>query len=295
MNPGIAYALAAYLLWGVFPIYLHMLAAVPAGEVLAHRIAWSLVTVALLLVVLRRYAWIAGAVMRPALLGRFTLSSLLLSVNWLVYIWAVDSGHVVDASLGYFIYPLANVLLGSLLLHEHIRGAQKIPLALATTGVAWLSWQSGSPPWIGLTLAATFSLYSLMRKTAPLGALEGFAVETAVLAPLALAYLLWLAANGTLRFSTGPDTVTWMLAAAGPVTAVPLLLFAAAARRISLGLLGILQYLSPTLQWLCGVLLFHESFHLQRAIGFGLVWLALAGYALEGAWFGWRKSRRAMA
>ena len=291
MNSGIAYALGAYLLWGLLPIYLHLLAPVPTPEILAHRIVWSLVTVMILLVALRRLTWIGAAIAAPATLWRYVLTAALISCNWLLYIWSINAGHVVDSSLGYFINPLVNVLLGWLLLHERMRFGQKLPLALAALGVAWLTWQAGSPPWIGLTLALSFSLYGLLRKTAALGALEGFSVEAAVLTPLALAYLIWEARSAGLGFSSVSMPTRWLLVAAGPVTTIPLLLFAAGARRISFSLLGILQYLAPTLQWLSGIFVFREPFEQSKAVGFGLIWLALLLYAIEGVWFGWQRQR----
>lgn len=293
MNSGIAYALSAYLLWGLLPIYLHLLAPISTPEILAHRIVWSLVTVAVLLVGLRRLAWIRAALAAPAPLGRFVVTAALISCNWILYIWSINAGHVVDSSLGYFINPLVNVLLGWLLLHERLRLGQKVPLVLAALGVAWLTWLAGSPPWIGLTLALSFSLYGLLRKTAALGALEGFAVEAALLTPLALSYLVWLWASGTLGFASTSTPIRWLLVAAGPVTTVPLLLFAAGARRISFSLLGVLQYLAPTLQWLTGIFVFREPFDPQKAIGFGFIWLALILYAIEGAWFGWQRGKYA--
>ncbi|HYA66513.1 MAG TPA: EamA family transporter RarD [Burkholderiaceae bacterium] len=291
MNPGIVYALGAYLLWGLLPIYLHLLAPVSTPEILAHRIVWSLVTVAILLVALRRLVWIRAAIANPAALLRYVLTATLISANWLIYIWSINAGHVVDSSLGYFINPLVNVVLGWLLLHERLRFGQKAPIALAALGVAWLTWQAGSPPWIGLTLAMSFSLYGLLRKTAALGALEGFSVEAAVLTPLALAYLIWMSRSGGLEFSSGSTQIRWLLVAAGPVTTVPLLLFAAGARRISFSLLGILQYLAPTLQWLSGIFVFREAFEPAKAVGFGFIWLALVLYAIEGVWFGWQQQR----
>jgi len=291
MNIGIAYALSAYLLWGLLPIYLHLLAGIPTPEILAHRIVWSLATVAILLIGLRRLAWLRAALAAPRTLWRYALTAGLISCNWIIYIWSVNTGHVVDSSLGYFINPLVNVLLGWLLLHERLRRGQKLALALAAIGVVWLTWSAASPPWIGLTLALSFSLYGLLRKTAALGALEGFSVEAGVLAPLALAYLLWVAAHGDLGFLSATWPVRLLLVAAGPVTTVPLLLFAAAARRISFSLLGLLQYLAPTLQWFAGVFVFQEPFASSKVIGFGFVWMALLLYAVEGAWFGWQQQR----
>ena len=288
MNAGIAYALGAYLLWGLLPLYLHLLGSISTPEILAHRILWSLVTMLLLLVGLRRLAWIRGALANPLPLGRFALSASFISVNWVLYIWSINTGHTVDASLGYFINPLVNVLIGALIFKEQLRSAQKVSIALAAIGVAWLTWLAGSPPWIGLALAVSFAIYGLLRKTAVLGALEGFTVETALLAPLALGYLLWLASQGRLQFAAAPLSMQVLLALAGPATTVPLLLFAAGVRRISFSLTGVLQYLAPTLQWLTGIFVFHESFDPHKAIGFSLIWLALLVYGVESLWSGWR-------
>lgn len=293
MNIGIAYALAAYLLWGLLPIYLHLLGAIATPEILAHRILWSLVTMVVLLAALRRYAWIPAALAQPRALARFALTASLISLNWVLYIWSINAGHTVDASLGYFINPLVNVLIGALLFKERLRRAQVLALLIAALGVAWLTWLAGAPPWIGLALALSFSFYGLLRKTAALGALEGFTVETALLAPLALAYVAWLAAHGRLGFATAPTRLQVLLMLAGPATTAPLLLFAAGVRRIPFSLTGVLQYLAPTLQWLTGIYLFHEAFDPHKAIGFGLIWLALLIYAAESLWVGWQRSAQA--
>ena len=212
------------------------------------------------------------------------LSALLLSGNWLVYVWAVNHGHVIDASLGYFINPLVYVLLGFAFLHERLRPMQWGAVALAGLGVAWLTWQAGQLPWIALLLAGTFGLYGLMRKTAPLGALEGLAAETLLLAPLAVpALLLWTLHGDSALAHADASTLGWLLAA-GPVTAVPLLLFAAGARRIPLATLGLLQYIGPTLQMAIGIWVSHEPSPAERLPGFMLLWAALALYSLEGLW-----------
>jgi chloramphenicol-sensitive protein RarD len=295
MNPGIAYALAAYLAWGLLPLYLHRLAPVSATEIMAHRIVWSLVTIAMLLLALGRLSWLRAVAAQPATLLRYLGTASLISLNWLVYTWAINTGHVVDASLGYFINPLLNVLLGALFFHERLRLGQKLPIALTALGVAWLTWQAGAPPWIGLVLALSFSSYGLLRKTGQLGAIEGFTLEVALLAPMALGYLLWRASSGTLAFANDGTPMRWMLAAAGPLTTIPMLLFAAGARRISFSLLGVLQYLSPTLQWVVGVYVFDEPFDPRKAIGFGIIWAALLLFAAEGAWAGWQRARYAGA
>jgi chloramphenicol-sensitive protein RarD len=222
---------------------------------------------------------------KPRVIGSFVASAALLSVNWLVYIWAVNNGHVIEGSLGYFINPLVNIMFGYLILKERLRSVQWMAIALAALGVAWLTWQTGSVPWIALILASSFGAYGLMRKTAALGALEGLSFETMVLFPLALGYLAWLGVLGQNGFiNAASDDTRWLLVAAGPITAIPLLLFASGARKIPLAVLGMLQYISPTIQFLLGVWLFHEAFTAERLVGFVLIWSALALYAAEGLW-----------
>jgi len=287
MNRGIAYAVAAYLLWGVFPVYFKALQGVPALEILGHRIVWSLAVCAALLLVLRRGQWLADLRRQPRVLAWFTASSALVALNWFVYIWAVNSGRVVDASLGYFINPLVNVLIGSVFLRERLRAAQWLAVAVAAAGVLWLTWQAGAVPWIGLVLAVTWGAYGLLRKTAALGPIEGLTLETLLLAPIAATYLSWLVQAGHSEFAQGDPVTRLLLLAAGPVTAAPLLLFAAGARRIQFSTLGLLQYLSPTLQLLLGVWLYGEPFA-ERAPGYVLIWIALAVFSVEGIAHGWR-------
>ena len=287
MNRGIAYAAAAYLLWGVFPIYFKALQHVAPLEILGHRIVWSLAVCAVLLLALRRLQWLADLRRQPRVAAWFVASSVLVAANWFVYIWAVNAGRVVDASLGYFINPLVNVLIGAAFLHERLRPAQWAAVGIAATGVAWLTWQAGAVPWIGLVLAVTFGVYGLLRKTAALGAIEGLTLETVLLTPVAAAYLLWLAHSGASGFVDGDATTRLLLLAAGPITAVPLLLFAAGARRIAFSTLGLLQYLGPSLQLLLGVWLYHEPFA-ERAPGYVLIWVALAAFSVEGIVQGWR-------
>ena len=282
MRAGILSAALAFLCWGLFPIYFHALGDVPPMQILAHRVLWSLGFLLVVLLVLRQWKWLA-LVRQPKVFWSFVASSFLLSANWLVYIWAVKNGHVLDASLGYFINPLVNIMFGYLLLKERMRPAQWC--AIAALGVAWLTWQAGSVPWIALFLAASFGGYGLLRKTAALGALEGLSFETMVLFPFAAGYVVWLTMHGENAFLNAPsDTTRWLLVAAGPTTAIPLLLFASGARKIPLSILGLLQYLSPTLQFLLGVWLFHEAFNSTRAVGFVMIWAALALFAGEGLW-----------
>jgi len=291
MNPGIVYAALAYLSWGLFPLYFRQVAAVPALEVVLHRTLWSLVFVLALLAVRRQWAWMREVLRQPRVLGAFVLSALLLSANWLTYVWAVNNGHVVDASLGYFILPLVNVALGYAFLHERPRPGQWLAVAVAAAGVLWLAVQAGRLPWIALVLALTFGFYGLLRKVAVLGALEGLTLETVLLAPLTAAVLGMWAWQGQGVLAQGDAVALGWLVLAGPVTAIPLLLFAAGARRIPLATMGILQYISPSLQFALGVWLFHEAFDPARLAGFVLIWAALLVYTLEGWWV----RRRAVA
>lgn len=288
MNTGIIYAASAYAIWGVFPLYFKSLQDIPPMEILLHRMVWSLLFVVIVLAWRRQWAWLGAVLRQPKVLAGFAASTLLLSGNWFIYIWAVNSGHVVESSLGYFINPLFNVLLGSVILGERLRPVQWVAVGIAACGVAWLTWQGGSLPWIALMLAATFGLYGLLRKTAALGALEGLALETLLLFPLAFGYLAMLTVEGHNSFMSASTTSQLLLAAAGPITAIPLLLFASGARRIPLSLLGLLQYIGPTLQLLLGVWLYHEPFSGARLVGFALIWSALAVYSLEGLWQSWR-------
>jgi chloramphenicol-sensitive protein RarD len=278
LNSGIALSLGAYLIWGLLPLYLHRLAGVSAPEVLTHRVVWSLVTVSAIIVVTRGVGALQTQLRQARVWFLFSMSALMISCNWLLYIWSIDSGHIVDASLGYFINPLVNVLLGALFFRERLHRLHWLSLAIAAAGVAYLTWQTGHPPWIGLALAATFSSYGLIRKTAPLGAIHGFWLETAVMAPFALAYAVWLNHDGQLAMAHADLSTTLLLLGAGPVTALPLLLFAAGARRMPFSLLGVLQYVSPSLQWLIGVAVYREPFDVHKGIGFAAIWLAVAVY-----------------
>ncbi|ALK95152.1 transporter [Massilia sp. WF1] len=282
MRTGILSAASAFLCWGLFPLYFHAIGEVPPLQILAHRMLWSLLFLVIVLTVRRQWAWL-NLVRQPRVFGSFIVSALLLSVNWLIYIWAVNNGHVIESSLGYFITPLVNIMIGYLLLKERLRPAQWVAVAVAALGVAWLTWQAGTVPWVSLALALSFGGYGLMRKTARLGALEGLSFETMVLFPVAAAYVAWLTVHGQNAFlTTDSNTTRLLLMAAGPITAIPLLLFAAGARQIPLSVLGLLQYLSPTLQFLLGVWMFHEAFSPDRLVGFVLIWLALALFAAEG-------------
>jgi chloramphenicol-sensitive protein RarD len=283
MPTGLLAAALSYALWGLFPLYFRQVAAVPAFEIVLHRSVWSMAFVLLILLWQRQWAWVGQVAKQPRTLGLFMLSALLLSSNWLIYVWAVNNGRVLEASLGYFINPLVNVALGMLFLKERLRPAQKGALALAMAGVGWLTWTAGVPPWIALSLALSFGVYGLLRKTASLGALEGLALETALLAPLAVPALIWLSFHGGTLATADAPTWAWLLFA-GPLTAVPLLLFAHGARRVTMATLGLLQYLAPTIQFLLAVWLFQEPLHPERLAGFALIWAALAVYSAESLW-----------
>lgn len=282
MQLGIFYALLAYIIWGLLPLYIKSLHGVAPLEILLHRMVWSLVFLGAILLWRRHFGWLREVAANPRLVLNFGASAALLCCNWFLYIWAVSADRVVDASLGYFINPLFSVLLGVLLLHERLRPVQWLSIAIAAAGVIWLTVTAGQLPWIALGLAASFGGYGLLRKIGALGALEGLSLETLLLFPFAAAALafLFLTGQDTTR-AAAPGTQV-LLVMAGPITAVPLLFFAAGARRIPLSLLGLLQYAGPTLQLALGIWLYHEPFPPQKQIGYALIWVSLAIYAAEG-------------
>ena len=288
MHSGLLYAALAFVWWGLFPLYFRIVTTVASSEILAHRVVWCLLTLATVLSWRGQWAWLRQVLRQPKVLLAFLASALLIGGNWLAYIWAVSHGHVIEASLGYFITPLVNVLLGMTILHEGLRRAQWVALAIAAAGVVWLTAQAGRPPWIALSLAITFGGYGLLRKIAVLGALEGLTLETLLLAPLAILVLGIATLNGSASFPA-PDLLTnaWMIAL-GPITAVPLLLFAAGARRLSMATLGIVQYVGPSIQFALGIWVFGEPFSAARFAGFACIWLALLIYSADG----WRRARR---
>jgi chloramphenicol-sensitive protein RarD len=292
MRKGILFATFSYAVWGLFPLYFHALHEVMPLQIMLHRVVWSLLFLAVVLIVRRQWEWIKAIRTQPRQLWTFVASSLLLSSNWFCYIWAVHHGRVLDGSLGYFINPLVSVLLGQIFLKERLRSVQWLAVAFAAAGVLWLALLSGHPPWIGLTLALTFGTYGLLRKTATLGSLEGLTLETLLLFPFAIGYLAWLSTHGENAFGNASANTQWLLAAAGPITAIPLLLFAAAARRIPLASLGLLQYIAPTIQFILGVWFFNEAFTHERLIGFGAIWLGLLVYSGEGLWLAYRERAR---
>ncbi len=273
---GFLFGLGAYLLWGLFPLYWKLLDESGAVELLSHRILWSMVTIALLVVLRRRLKQLRATATNRRQLAWLALAAVLITFNWGTYIWGVNHGHVVETSLGYFITPLFTVMLGVVVLGERLRPAQWAALGIAALAVLGLTLEYGRPPWIALILTVTFGSYGLAKKKAGAGALEGMTIETAVIAPIALVVLIVLSASGQATVTEHGFWYVALMLAAGPITAAPLLLFGAAATRIPLTTLGILQYIAPIMQFALGVLVYHEAMPPMRWAGFGLVWLALA-------------------
>jgi chloramphenicol-sensitive protein RarD len=278
---GILYGLGAYVLWGFFPIYWKFLHQVPALQVIGHRIGWSFLLLVAIILATQQWKSFRSTVLAPKTIGIYSIAAVLLSVNWLVYVWGVNAGFIVETSLGYFINPLISVLLGVIFLRERLRTMQWIPVGLAAAGVLYLTVTYGRPPWIALSLAFTFGTYGLVKKLAPLGSLYGLTLETALVFPIALLYLAFANFQGTGAFLHEGVAMDLLLIGTGVVTSIPLLMFASAARRIPLTMIGVLQYVAPTIQFLIGVLLYREPFDRSRLIGFGLVWLALIIFWLE--------------
>ncbi len=278
---GLIFGAAAYGIWGAFPLYWPLLEPGGAVEILAHRILWSLVTMGLLVVVLRRRTQLRAIIADRRVSRLLLIAALVISLNWGTYIYGVNSGRVVETSLGYFINPLVTVLMGVLILGERLRRLQWVALGVGTAAVAVLTWDYGRPPYVALVLAFSFGTYGLAKKTAGAGAVESLAFETAVLVPLAGGYLIWLTAIGDSHFTTDGVGHALMLTTAGIVTAIPLICFGAAATRVSMTSLGLLQYLAPVLQFALGLLVFDEEMPVGRWIGFGLVWVALSLFTFE--------------
>jgi chloramphenicol-sensitive protein RarD len=288
---GVLAGFSAYALWGIFPLVFRLLDEVSPVEILFHRIAWSLVVVLAVLAVQRRFAELRVLVAHRRALKLLALAALFISVNWLTYIWAVNNDHVVDAALGYYVNPLITVAVGVVVLGEELRRAQRVALGFGAAAVAVLTVANGTVPWIALVLACSFAAYGYLKKDADAKALPSLAVETAVLLPISLVGLTAFAVRGELSFSNGTVWRDLLLAGLGVVTAVPLLLFATAATRIPLALLGLLQYVTPTMQLLCGVIILDEGLPPERLVGFVLVWLALTVLATD-AIRSERRSRR---
>jgi len=277
---GVAYGAAAYLFWGLFPLYYRRMSEVPAPEILCHRVVWSLVFTAALVTLLRRWPETIRQLRVPRTLLRLAASAVFISVNWLIYIWAVNSGHVLQASLGYYINPLITVLFGVHLLGEPLTKRQWVAVGLAGAGVLALVIRAGQVPWVALSLAITFALYGLVRKKVEVDATAGLLAEVGLLSPLALAALLWLGHTGAGHFA-GSTRLTLLLVSTGAVTAIPLLWFALAVQRLALSTVGLLQYLNPTMQFAIAVFAFGEKFTAAHALAFGFIWAALAIYTFD--------------
>jgi chloramphenicol-sensitive protein RarD len=281
MNKGIWSGIAAYSMWGFFPIYWKLLQQVPALQLLGHRIGWSFVLLTAYIVAAGQWKAFRSTAFKPKTFGIYAIAGVLLSVNWLIYVWGVNAGFIIETSLGYFINPLFSVLLGVVFLRERLRPAQWIPVALAAIGVIFLTATYGRLPWIALSLAFSFGIYGFVKKLSPLGSVHGLTLETGIVFPLALIYLALAQSNGTGAFLHEGLRVDLLLVGAGVVTTIPLLMFASAAKQIPLNMVGILQYLAPTIQFLIGVFIYHEPFDTTRLIGFSIVWLALIIFWVE--------------
>ena len=291
---GLAAALGAFFIWGLLPFYLKQLHDTPAVQIMAHRVVWACLFVFGYLAYKQEIGKVWAALADRGARRLLLASASLMSVNWLIYVWAVTSGHVIESSLGYFINPLVSVLMGVFLLKESLNRMQWVAVGIAALGVLWLTVQVGRPPWIALALALSFGCYGLIRKKVAVDSVAGLGVETLLIFPFMLAWLLWCTQAGTLSFGAHDRLLDFLLIASGAVTAVPLVLFAYGVRRVPLSTIGLLQYVGPTLQLLTGIFVFHEPFTESRAIGFGLIWAALAVYAAEGFWRSWR-SKPALA
>lgn len=288
---GLLSGIGAYGVWGIVPLFWPLLKPAGAIEILAHRMVWSLGVVGIALLALRRWSWIGALIRQPRKLGLVAVAAAVITVNWGLYIWAVNNGQVVEASLGYFINPLVTIAMGVLLLGERLRPAQWVAVATGAAAVPVLAIGYGRLPWISLTLGFSFAAYGLVKKKVSMGGVESLAAETAMLFLPALGYLLWLSGRGASTFgSEGPGHAA-LLAATGLVTATPLVLFGAAAIRVPLSTLGLLQYLAPVFQFMLGILYFHEEMPPERWAGFALVWLALTLLT----WDAFRTARRTRA
>jgi chloramphenicol-sensitive protein RarD len=279
---GIWYAIVAYASWGLLPVYWKLLRHVPPVQLLSHRIIWSFFALLAVLIVLRRWRSFRKAAFTLPIVKVYFIAALLIGINWGTYVWAVNTGHLVETSLGYFINPLLSVLMGVVFFRERLRRRQWIPIVLALLGVVYLSVIFGSLPWIALVLALSFGLYGAVKKIAPLNSLYGLIMETGILFLPALLFLAWSDSSGTGVFLHAGNLSDVLLVGAGLTTTIPLLLFASAARKIPLSLIGILQYISPTLQFFLGVCVYGEPFSLLQFIGYSIVWIALILFGLEG-------------
>jgi chloramphenicol-sensitive protein RarD len=281
MNKGILNGIAAYAMWGLFPLYWKQLHDVPALQVIGHRIGWSFILLTVYIVITKQWKDFRSVAFTWKTIGIYSIAAILLSLNWLIYVWGVNSGFIVETSLGYFINPLLSVLLGVIFLRERLRPLQWIPVGIAAIGVGYLTFVYGRLPWIALSLAFSFGFYGFVKKLSPLGSLYGLTLETGIVFPIALIYIMFLGFNGTGSFLQEGSRVDWFLVGSGIATTIPLLLFASAAKRIPLTIVGLLQYIAPTLQFLIGILVYKEPFDQAHLIGFSIVWVALIVFAVE--------------
>ena len=281
MNKGIWYGIAAYAMWGFFPIYWKFLHEVPALQVIGHRIGWSFILLLIYILATKQWSNFRSVSFNRKTLGIYAIAGVLLSINWLIYVWGVNAGFIVETSLGYFINPLLSVSFGVLFLREKLRPMQWLPVGIATIGVIYLTVTYGHLPWIALSLAVSFGLYGLVKKLSPLGSVYGLTLETGIVFPIALIYLTFVQTNGSGAFLHDGAIVDILLIGAGIVTTIPLLMFASAAKQIPLNMVGILQYLAPTFQFLIGVFIYKEPFDHNHLIGFSIVWVALVIFAVE--------------
>jgi chloramphenicol-sensitive protein RarD len=281
MNKGIMYGIGAYVLWGFFPIYWKYLHGVSATQVIGHRITWSFILLLFYVLITKQWRDFRAAASNWKTIGIYAIAGILLSCNWLIYVWGVNAGYIIETSLGYFINPLLSVLLGVVIFRERLRPLQWLPVALASIGVVYLTYAYGRLPWIALSLALTFGFYGLVKKLSPLGSLYGLTLETGIVFPVALIYLIYVAVSGQGSFVNDGIPVTTFLIGAGLVTTIPLLMFASAAKMIPLSIVGLLQYIAPTIQFMIGVYIYQEAFDRSHLIGFSIVWLALIIFASE--------------
>lgn len=289
MKKGLIFVFSAYALWGFFPIYFKFLHEAPAIQIMAHRVTWSFIFLVLLIGLRKEFSQILKSFTKKIILT-YSIAGILLAINWLTYVWGVNAGFVVETSLGYFINPLVSVVLGVVFLKEKLRNLQWIPVILAAIGVFYLAIDHGSLPWIALVLASTFGTYGLIKKIAPLPSIHGLAIETgAVLIPAVL-FLLFVEFNGTAAFGHASSQTTFLLALSGIITAIPLIFFASGAPKVPLTTIGILQYIAPTIQFLIGVFIYDEPFTRGQLIGFGIVWIALIIFTVEGLTNGYRSN-----
>jgi chloramphenicol-sensitive protein RarD len=275
---GLVHGTTAYVLWGLLPLYFHLVSSVDAGEIVAQRVLWSVGLLLLLVTVLRRLGSLWQAIRTPRVLAMLTASALLIAANWLIYVWAVLHHQVLATSMAYFLNPLLNIAMGVALLGERLTRPQAVAVLLAGAGVVVQAMGAGGGLWISLSLAFSFAAYGFIRKFAPVAAFEGLTIETLLLAPLALGYLVWLSGLVGVSFGSEGD-LTALLVLSGAITTVPLLLFAVAARELRMASLGLLQFIAPSLQFVLAITLFGESLDMQKLASFGLIWAGLTVYA----------------